>query len=307
MFEGIAFDWPKAWTFLFVFLACEALCRQRQAGLYFPHLASFASLTLRPSYLLWFLKWGAIIFLLVALMSPYRYKTYEPEHLPGYAMSLVIDASASMRDGDFNATDRTQSRFDAARRIVEDFLRRRSSDSIGLVVLGTHAFVASPPTMDHRMLTQVLDRLYVGIAGEYTALYEAMGKAIVQLEAVSDAQKVVVVLSDGKNSPGSPLTPAVVTELAKRLGVRIYIIAIGDDHGRQKTALAPIAEQSGGRLFWASDAAGLFEVYKTIDALEKSPQRPPRMRVKEYFYIYPLFIGFLSLLLYIFLRNRRNA
>jgi len=307
MFDGMAFDWPKAWTFLFVFLACEALCRLRQPGIYFPHLASFASITLRPSYLLWFLKWAAIVFLLAALMSPYKYKTYEPEHLPGYAMSLVIDASASMRKGDFNAMDRTQSRFDAARQIVDDFLQRRSSDSIGLVVLGTHAFIASPPTMDHALLAQILERLYVGIAGQYTALYEAIGKAIAQLETLPDTRKMAIVLTDGRNAPGSLLTPDIVTQLAEKMSTRVYVIVIGEANARQTEVLALIAEQSGGRLYAASDVTALAKAYRAIDKLEKSPQRPPRMQVKEYYYIYPLFVGFLSLLLYVFLRNRRMA
>jgi len=30
MFEGIYFEYHKVWTFLFIFLACEALCKLRE-------------------------------------------------------------------------------------------------------------------------------------------------------------------------------------------------------------------------------------------------------------------------------------
>jgi len=307
MFEGVYFEFPKIGTVVFVFLACEALCRMRQRGIYYPHLAAFAGVTLKPSYWLWFLKWASIILLIVALMSPVKEKVYQPESTPGYAMTLVVDASASMRNGDFDPDDKTKSRFEAVQEILRDFVARRGGDTIGMVVFGTHAFIASPPTSDTRMLSQIIDRLYVGIAGKYTALYEAVAKGIALLHRSESREKLLILLTDGRNTPGAPVSADVAAALAEKEGVRLYAVVIGETPAEQESLLASIAQRSGGAYFTAKDAAALSEVYTQIGALETSPQRPPLMTVKEYYYIYPLFMGFLTLLLYVYWRNRRMS
>ena len=93
--------------------------------------------------------------------------------------------------------------------------------------------------------------------------------------------------------------------LAAKEGARLYAVVIGDAPASQASELETMSAQSGGRYFRAGDASVLAEVYDAIDRLEKSPQRPPAMTVKEYYYIYPLFAGFLTLLLYVYRRNRR--
>lgn len=305
MFEDVYFEFPKIAFVLFIFLACEALCRLRQRAFYFPHLASFAAVTLKPSYWLWFLKWLSIVLLIGALMSPVKDAVYRPAGAPGYAVALVVDASTSMRDGGFDPADDRRSRFEAVQAILERFIAQRTGDTVGLVVFGTHAFVASPPTRDTALLSTIIDRLYVGIAGQYTALYEAVAKGVALLHGTPSREKIVVVLTDGRNTPGAPVPPGVAAALAAKEGARLYAVIIGDAPASQASELETMAAESGGRYFRAGDASVLAEVYDAIDRLEKSPQRPPAMTVKEYYYIYPLFAGFLTLLLYVYRRNRR--
>lgn len=305
MFEGIYFEFPKMVFVLFIFLACEALCKMRERGFYFPHIAAFASVTVKPSYWLWLLKWASISLLIVALMSPVKDKVYQPQSMPGYAVALVVDTSTSMRNGDFDPDDRTKSRFEAAQEILEAFAKQRTGDSIGLVAFGTHAFIASPPTADTGLLTRIIGQLYVGIAGKYTALYEAIAKGVVLLRGIESREKIVILLSDGRNTPGAPVGADTAAALAKKEGARLYAVVIGDTPAAQEETLAAMAKSTGGRYFSAADASALSEVYAQIDRLERSPQRPPSVTVKEYFYIYPLFFGFLTLLLYVYWRNRR--
>lgn len=307
MFDGVYFEFPKVSSLLFIFLACEALCKMRERGIYFPHLAAFGSLTLKPSFWLWFLKWASIVLLIAALMSPVRDEVYQPDSTPGHAVALVVDSSASMRNGDFDAGDRTRTRFEVAQEILSDFVASRSSDAIGVVAFGTHAFVAAPPTLDRRMLERIIDQLYVGIAGKYTALYEAIAKGVVLLKDAPGKEKIVVVLTDGRNTPGAPVSADVASVLAEREGARVYAVMIGDAPSAQEAALERITEKSGGAFYTARDAKALADVYARIDALEKSPQRTPVMTVRQYYYVYPLFVGFLTLLLYVYWRNRRAA
>jgi len=302
MFDGLYFEHQKFWTFLFVFLACEALCKLRGQGFYFPHVSAFASVTVKPAVWLWMLKWLAILLLLTALMSPVKDAVWEAEGMPGHAVALVVDASSSMREGTFDAADKTRSRFESAQAIVADFIAGRGSDTVGLVVFGTHAFVAAPLTPDRALLAQIVDRLYVGIAGEYTALYEAVAKAAAMLAKSESESRVAVVLSDGRNTPGAPVGADVAGALAAKEHVRVYAVVIGEGGD---PALERIARATCGRFYRAGDAQTLASVYAEIDALERSPQRPPRLIVKQYYYVYPLFAGFMALLLYVYLRNRR--
>jgi Ca-activated chloride channel family protein len=305
MFDGVYFEFPKVASFVFIFLACDALCKLRERGLYFPHLGAFGSVALKPSRWLWFLKWGAIVCLIAALMSPVKEKVYTPQSVPGHAVALVVDASESMRNGDFVATDRPQSRFEAVQRILSDFIKQRESDALGLVVFGTHAFVASPLTTEHELLSALLQRLYVGIAGKYTALYEAIAKGVALLHASDARSKILIVLSDGRNTPGAPVGADVAAALVQKEAVKVYAVLIGDAQEAQANALEALATKSGGGVYRAADADALAKVYAQIDALEPSPQRRPALRVKEYYYIYPLFVGFLFLMLYVYWRNRR--
>jgi len=305
MFEDLYFEFPKVSSFLFIFLACEALCRLRERGIYFPHLASFAAVTLKRSYWLWFLKWASIALLITALMSPVKETVYQPESTPGYAVSLVVDTSESMRSGGFDAADKTKSRFETVQEILDDFVSERGSDTIGLIVFGTHAFIASPPTGDHRLLSRIIGQLYVGIAGKYTALYEAIAKGVALLQGSGSREKIIVLLTDGRNTPGAPVSAEVAGALAEKEGIRLHAVVIGDAPAAQESVLEAMAERSGGHYFVAKDASTLRDVYRQIDALEASPQKPPVLTVKEYYYIYPLFAGFLTLLLYVYWRNRR--
>jgi len=305
MFDGVYFEYPKVISALFIFIACEALCRLRAQAFYFPHLTAFGAGELRPSYWLWILKWVSVILFIVALMSPVKDTVYQPESAPGYAVALVVDASGSMQNGGFDPADRTRSRFDAVQQILDAFVAQRTGDNVGLVVFGTHSFVASPPTNDMQLLSGIIDRLYVGISGKYTALYEAIARGIALLHDSPSREKIAIVLTDGRNTPGAPVRPEIASALALKEGVRVYAVVIGEAAKPQEMPLESLSEQSGGRYFQAKDASALSDVYAEIDRLEKSLQRPPLVTEKEYFYIYPLFAGFLTLLLYVYWRNRR--
>lgn len=307
MFDGVYFEFPKLAFLLFVFLGCETLCKMRLPGIYFPHIRRFAEQSIKPNVLLWLLKWFSIIMLIAALMSPVREETFEVAEHPGYEIALVIDASQSMRSGSFDPADKTRSRFDAVKAIVNRFIDERRSDAVGLVVFGKYAFVASPLTTELKLLEGVVDQLYIGMAGKFTALYEATAQGVNLLRGGQSRNKIAIILTDGQNTPGGKVPPEVAVALAKKEGVKLYTIGIGKPDGYNRVALERIARATGGQSFGAVDARELEAVYDAIDRLEKSQLRPPPIHYKHYYYIYPLFLGFLTLLLYVYLRNRRSA
>jgi len=306
MFEGIYFEFPKVVSFFFIFLACEALCKMRLPAFYFPHTAQFMKQTVSQSKLLLLLKWLGITMLVIALMSPVRDEAIEVEPTEGYDIALVLDASQSMSAQGFDPSDRRKNRFDVVQEMVTRFIQERKNDALGVVVFGKYSFIASPLTYDKHIIEGVVGQLYIGMAGKFTALYEAMAQSVNLLSNTKGTSKIAIILTDGHNTPGGKIPLNIAIELAKKEGVKIYTIGIGAPNEYNGALLEYIASETGGEAFGAKTAEQLKSVYKKIDKLEKSEIEREQYNYKEYYYLYPLFIGFISLLAFVYFRNKRG-
>lgn len=306
MFEDLFFEFPKVASILFIFAGCESLCRMRAPGLYFPHLALAAAQTHRTTLLLWLLKWIALVLLTLALMSPVKEERYTITPPPGYHITLIVDASQSMNSNAFDTTDVNRSRFDVVKSVIDNFIEARRGDAIGLVVFGKDAYVAAPLTLQTTLLRDIVEHLYIAMAGQFTALYEATAQGVDLLRRSGEGSRIAILLTDGHNTPGGVVPPEVAMALAVREKVRLYTIGIGDPGGYDADVLQQMADLTGGEHFGARDTAALVDVYAAINRLEKHPLPPPPVIVKRYYYVYPLFLGFLVLLMYVHLRNRRS-
>jgi Ca-activated chloride channel family protein len=307
MFDGIYFEFPKLVFVIFFFIACASLCKMRLPSIYFPHTATFVRGTASKSKLLFFLKWMAIVMLIMALMSPVKDEPYELEPKDGYEIALVLDSSGSMEQRGFDMAMPLKSRFDVVKEIVGDFVAKRVNDNIGLVVFGAYSYIASPLTYDENILRGIVNKLYIGMAGKETALYEALAQGVSLLKMSESKSKVIILLTDGMNSSQNNFPLDVALDMVKKEGVKVYPIGIGRSNEYNKKVLLQIAEESGGVAFGASSAGELEEVYKRIDELEKSEIKNETFSYLRYYYIYPLFIGFLSLMLYVYFRNKIGA
>ncbi len=307
MFEGFYFEFPKIVFVLFFYLACDALCKLRLPAIYFPHTAQFGHNTVDTSRLLWFLKWLGITMLVIALMSPVKDAQVQVNPEQGYDIALVLDASQSMRAGGFDPENENRNRFDAVKEIVNDFIAKRGTDNLGIVVFGEYSFVATPLTYDRHILSKVVEQLYIGMAGKFTALYEALGQSVNLLQHAKAKSRIAILLTDGHNTPGGKIPLEVALELAKKEGIRVYTIGIGAPDEYNGPLLAHIAKETGGEAFGAQTAQQLKTVYEQIDTLEKSDIETNSYSFKEYYYGYPLFIAVISLLFYVYLRNKRGV
>ena len=309
MFDGIYFEFPKIAFVIFFFIACETLCKMRLPSLYFPHASQFMKSNISTSKLLFFLKWLGIVMLILALMSPVKDEPYELAPKKGHEIALILDASQSMSERGFDMNDPAASRFNVVKKIVRDFIKTRKNDNIGLVVFGAYSFIASPLTYDKHILSRIVSQLQVGMAGKYTALYEALAQGVNLLKMTKAKSKVAILLTDGYSTPQVDKIPLdVAIDLAKKEGVKVYPIGIGSgvqDYNR--AVLMKIAKETGGVAFGASNAQELQAVYKQINKLEKSEIKNETFTYLKYYYFYPLFIGLISLMLYIYLRNKRGS
>lgn len=308
MFDGIYFEFPKLLFVIFFFIACESLCKMKMPSLYFPHTAAFMKNTVSSSKLLFFLKWLTIVMMILALMSPVKDEPYELKPKHGHEIALILDASGSMKERGFDPQNPAASRFDVVKSIVKDFIQKRKNDNLGLVVFGEYSFVASPLTYDKNILSRIVSQLQIGMAGQYTALYEALAQGVNLLKMSKSKSKVAILLTDGYSTQGVDKIPLdVAIDMAKKEGVKVYPIGIGAPDGYNRAVLMKIAKETGGVAFGASNARQLQEVYKKINKLEKSEIKNETFSYLKYYYFYPLFIALLSLLLYVYLRNRRGA
>ena len=224
----------------------------------------------------------ALALLLIAFARPQTGVTAENVATDGIDIVLVLDLSSSML-----AEDLEPNRIGAAREAAASFVRRRPNDRIGLVVFAGEAFTQAPLTLDHRVVTTLIEELEVGVIEDGTAIGMGLATAVKRLDDSSAESKVVVLLTDGQNNRGS-IDPPTAAQMAQALGVRIYAVGAGtrgaapmpvDDplFGRRTVqvqvdiddeALEGIASLTGGRYFRATDRESLERVYEEIDALE---------------------------------------
>jgi len=308
IFGGLYFELPKLIFLIFFFIACETLCKMKLPSLYFPHASQFMKGGVSSSKLLFSLKWIGIVMMILALMSPVKDEAYELEPKHGHELALILDASQSMQARNFDEMNPSLTRFDVVKLIVQDFISKRESDNIGLVVFGAYSFIASPLTYDEHILSRLVSQLQIGMAGKYTALYESLAQGVNLLKMSKSKSKVAILLTDGYSTQEVDKIPLdVALEMAKKEGVKVYPIGIGLPNEYNRAVLMKIAKETGGVAFGASSARELQDIYNKIDELEKSEIKNESFTYLKYYYVYPLFIALISLMLYIYLRNKRGS
>ena len=306
MFSDYYFEYPYFILLLVIFVLCDRFCRMKLPSIYFPHTAQFMKQSVSSSKLLWILKWVGIVGMVLALMSPVTDEPYELKPKSGYEIALILDTSGSMRTRGFDRNNPMLTRFDVVKEIVGDFVSERKNDNIGLVVFGAYSFIASPLTYDKNILKKIVSQLYIGMAGRYTALYESLAQGVNLLKMGRSKTKIAILLTDGYNTSNSKIGLQTAIELIKKEGIKVYPIGIGSSREYNKNILVKIAKESGGVAFGASSASKLKEIYKRIDKLEKSEIKSETFTYQKYYYTFPLFVSFLALMFYIYLRNKRG-
>lgn len=245
--------------------------------------------------------------IIAAFASPVRDEPYELAPKEGYAIAMILDASDSMAEHGFDRSNVDATKFDAVKSIVKDFIVKRVDDNLGVVVFGSYSFIASPLTYDKNIVSQVVDQLSIAIAGPYTALYDSLAQGVDLLKNSSAKTKIAILLTDGYNTPEATKIPLhVALDMAKKERVKVYTVGIGQESEYDKELLTQIASQTGAKSYGASDATELQNIYNDIDKLEKSQIKSQDFTDVKYFYFYPLFIGLLTLMSYVFFINKRG-
>ncbi|MDQ7085604.1 MAG: VWA domain-containing protein [Sulfurovum sp.] len=150
-------------------------------------------------------------------------------------------------------------------------------------------------TYDLDGLSYLLDLTNVGIAGESTAIGDAIIQAIDTLSYGEAQSKVMVLLSDGYHNAGRN-SPKFAVSQAKAKGIKIYTIGIGKSSDYDVTLLETIAKQTDAKSYPASSSEALAEVYAEIHALEPSAIRSENYLSQGVLIVLPLSLVFFLLL-----------
>ena len=209
----------------------------------------------------------------------------DPMPLPvrGRDLMLALDLSGSMREQDMKSGAGFEARIDVVKRVAGDFVARRTGDRIGLVLFGTRAYLQAPFTLDLDTVSEMIAETVLGLAGEQTAIGDAIGLAVKRLRERPMERRVLVLLTDGADT-ASEVDPLAAARFAAAEGITVYAVGVGADEeaaarwfgaGRTRarsvldeSTLQTIASMTGGRYFRARDATELEEIYRLIDMLE---------------------------------------
>ncbi len=232
----------------------------------------------------------------------------------GRDLLLSIDISGSMEEDDLQLNNQPVSRLAVVKSVVTDFIKRREGDRIGLVLFGENAYLQTPLTFDLKTVQYMLDETAIGLAGSSrTAIGDGIGLAIKRLRERPEKNRVLILLTDGKNNSGE-LEPIEAAKLANHAGVKIYTIGVGADRKLRRSmffgtqsynpskelderTLKAVAAQTGGRYFRARSTQDLEQIYQLLDELEPVEDKPEIYRPVEDWFYKPLALA-LSLILF---------
>jgi Ca-activated chloride channel family protein len=253
---------------------------------------------LRP--MLFVLRILTVLFLVIALARPRSSNTTETSDTEGIDIVLAIDISGSML-----AEDLKPNRIEAAKRVAIDFVDKRPSDRIGLVIFSGESFTQCPITIDHNVLKEQIMQIKSGMIMDGTAIGMGLATSVDRLRNSSGKSKVIVFLTDGVNNTGL-IDPSTALEIAKAYKVRIYTIGVGTlgkapypvqtpfgikmqmmDADVDEGLLKIMATQTGGNYYRATNTNSLAAIYEKIDKLEKT-----KVEVNSYKHYAELFFPF---------------
>ena len=301
-----SFQYPLLLLVLVLFIACSYWCKERSRAIFFPHVKTLIAKEANKSSILAWLKWVGIVAAVIALASPVLTKNYTNSKKEGRDIVLVIDSSDSMRQMGFDPEDMYKNKFDVVKEVVDDFIKKRENDRIGMVTFADIAFIASPLTFEKDFLRNITKMQKMGMAGKRTAINDSLVQAYNLMSKSKAKSKIVILLTDGIDNMSKIPFAEVKTMIEKR-DIKLYTIGIGGSRDYDGRYLKALAKAGKGDAYGARSAKMLSKIYDEIDKLEATKLDNKKIVEHTYLYIYPLFLAILSLLLFIYYRNSKGV
>lgn len=258
----------------------------------------------------------AIAFFVIVLARPQSSSNWENVTTEGIDIIIALDISSSMLARDFSPD-----RLEAAKNVAMEFISGREHDRMGLVVFAGEAFTQCPLTTDRAVLLNLFKDIQSGLIEDGTAIGNGLATGVSRLKDSEAISRVVILLTDGENNRGE-VAPMTAAEIAKTFGIRVYTVGVGSigtapypvqtpfgielrdmEVKIDENLLTEIANITGGQYFRATSNKKLEEIYKEIDALEKSKIDVQQYNRKSEEFLPFAILGALFLIAGLFLRT----
>jgi Ca-activated chloride channel family protein len=207
---------------------------------------------------------AAVLFLSLAAAKPQIGTHMELMKREGIDIIIAIDVSGSMEAMD--VTPGPISRLAKAKQEIRSLINpeRLQGDRVGLVAFAGEAFIQCPLTLDYSAARIFLDVINTDlIPSPGTDLGAAIRKAAEGFIRRERKHKVLILITDGEGHGSDPTKAA---EDARKEGVKIYTIGIGNPEGEP----IPIYNRRGERVGFKKDKEGEVVISKTdITSLQK--------------------------------------
>lgn len=318
------------WWWMFLLLPLPWLVRlvlkpaQQQAGraLKVPFLEDFqqGKQAFSRSWHSWLaLLLGALAWLMLLTAAARPVWIGDTVSLPmqGRDLMMAVDLSGSMQEQDFILNRQVVDRLVATKAVAGEFISKRSGDRIRLVLFGDQAYLQAPLTFDRHTVLQLLKESAIGLAGERTAIGDAIGLALKRLQNSPEKNRVLILMTDGANTAGS-VSPLEAADMAAAAGLKIYTVGIGSESDAARSlfgfqlmnpnadlderSLRAIADKTGGQYFRARDTEEFHKIYAELDRLEPVEQAAQQWRPQQELFRWPLLAAFVLVLLTAVLR-----
>lgn len=257
------------------------------------------------------IAYAAWVFLMIALMRPVYYDTPIVIEQPHRDIILAIDLSDSMKYMDMlDSENRPVQRIDIVKEQVREFILSRiksnSNDRIGIILFSDQAQVLSPLTFDKGLLLKLADEIDLKLStGPLTNITGAINMAINRFEEAGTNKKILILLTDGRNTVDGGMTPNSAAHVAYSKDMKIYTIGFGsetaddfEDEGEgidriDEPTLKEIAKITRGEYMRARDRKQLHNRYQEINFNEASEETPRQYQPEVELYHWPLLISLL--------------
>ena len=249
-----------------------------------------------------FLRLFTIILLLLSLpcptlISPSESPLYHKRELPpteGSALFIILDQSGSMA-----------TKMETLKELTSNFIEALDKDQppqrkdlIGLMGFARHAWVVMPPTFEHDLLIEAIDRFNVlnTSEGEGSSISYAIYKTALLIHTLQEKTKdthfhldssAIILVTDGVEviSPKDVNDPYITIPMDKaaayaaKYQIPLYLTIIFPDlnepqYAPQKKSLESAARRTGGELFILNSAQEYGGVLKKIESLKKVALAP---------------------------------
>lgn len=265
-----------------------------------------------------YIKIFSFALLIVALARPQILDYYSVENKKGIDILITLDTSTSMASVDFTP----KNRLTVAKEVIANFIQKRKTDRIGLVIFAAVSYTRCPLTVDYDLLRVFLQETSIGELEDGTAIGMALANSVNRIKHSRAGTRVIILLTDGINNRGE-IDPRDAADIAKDFNIKIYTIGVGtrgkapypmtDPYGRtqyvmldvdiDEQLLQEIANKTGGLYFRATNQDSLQQIFSEIDRWEKTEITTRKFHKANDIFVYFVLAGLVLLLLAEFARR----